>query len=730
MATMELDLPAAYRELDLTTRYPAAMEDDEFVPVGPEFEQFANALDDAMSPLLSTTEKRDRLLDLPRKYHENALKRLVKLRDARARLDDFDMDTDEIEDPEPSPEQLEEINEVEKEVQTWDLLRRILPLRHLSSLTQAQIPRLQNLQDSSSPKDNLDYFLNTNSIAKERRAVLQWLQSNASSGPDIDNLTRDLQQNADRGDIIAHGWLHTRSSIKLKKRITGWPHLLDRQSLTISKSHTTSSGTPMVTQLDPDAPLRQGKALQPQDEYFERAIWVGCFEHLRRGSGLEKIREWCAERTELWRAVSVSGMLLSEGDKAGDTFAETDPASLALWRRMCFGLARQGGSDDYERAVYGVLSGDIPSVEKVASTWDDHLFVHYNALLRTQIDQFLMEQCPPGIASSLTTSFPSFDAIQYHGDSEDIEKRLLRSLQSKLAIGCEGFEPNKALQAAIIAREVGEYLSEQGAALAAPSQSMALVPSKKLDAQSLKYFNLDDHRGLRIVAHVYVLVTMLERLDVEENLLSAQIPRTTDQWAQDNILSYYTDLLRRAGLQAMIPLYCSILDPSRMNEVLSDSMILIKYEDKQRELEERRWSLKLMEKANINVLTFVKDQAMLLYDNLAIETGEAFEAKDSFRILEDPKAGVGKHIKADFISGDDEDRIDPRHDRLISALEWLLLVDQTWPNVFAVGTEIYKYFLSMFKRGLSKIAFTNRRQGICTSTQHDKSWREFPSPKS
>ena len=33
---------------------------------------------------------------------------------------------------------------------------------------------------------------------------------------------------------------------------------------------------------------------------------------------------------------------------------------------MCF-LARKGGGDEYERAVYGILSGDISSVEPVCN---------------------------------------------------------------------------------------------------------------------------------------------------------------------------------------------------------------------------------------------------------------------------------------------------------------------------------------------------------------------------
>ena len=662
--------------------------------VGPEFEQFANDLDDCLSPLLSLAEKREKILDLPRKYHENALKRLSKLEPRITRNQNDDANTD-ADNELGTLRESDPVKQLEREAQTWDLLRRLLPLRHQASETQANRSRLENLADKPSTTNALHHFLDTNSDAKERRAVLQWLQTNAASGPEIDELTEKLQKNADRGDIIAHGWLHTRSAIKNRKRVTGWPHLLDRQSANTSNSLLTDSGAPLVTQLDPDACTRQGRKLQPQDEYFERAIWLGCFEHLRRGSNLQTLREWCEERTEMWRAVSLSAMLLS-GDE-DEVSSAADPTALTLWRRMCFGLARQGGSDDYERAVYGVLSGDIQSVEKVASTWDDHLFAHYNALLRTQIDHFLLKQCTQDVASNLITTFPAFDAIQFHGEQGGAEKRLLKSLESQTSTRQEALMPHKALQAAVISKEVQEYLFDQGFELGAQTK-----PTPKLFSdgaasrdRSLRVFKQDELDGLRIVAHVFALVSVLERLANEEqghtnnhSIVSEQQQRTT----RENVIAHYTDLLRRAKLPELVPLYCSLLDTPRLYEVLSSNLIL------EQQLENRLVQLKLIKRANINVMEFVQVQASMLYDRVVKDskTPRVHEGSFGFQILEDgpPSTRLGRTIKADFF-GEDENDVDPQHDHLIRSLEWLLLVDETWADVFAAGTRIYKYFLRM-----------------------------------
>ncbi|KAM5356291.1 hypothetical protein ACJ41O_002937 [Fusarium nematophilum] len=657
---------------------------------GPEIEEFANALDDCLSPPLAPAERRERILDLPRRYYENALRRLAQVRPRMVRdgtQDDVDMDGDDADFAHDNPASAELINRLEREAQTWDLLRRLLPLRYPNS--DADQPPF-DLEQGSKKKDLLHDFLASDPSARERQAVIQWLQTNAASGPDIDELARELQQNADRGDIIAHGWLHTRSSIKLRKSVTAWPHLLDRQSPAIATSFFNSDGAPLVTQLDPDAATRQGRKLEPQDEYFERAIWLGCFEHLRRGSSPETIREWCQERTEMWRAISTSAVLLSTGDN--EKLPISNPASIALWRRMCFSLARSGGCDDYERAVYGVLSGDIPSVEKVALTWDDFLFANYNALLRTQLDTYILGRCPPDVASNLTQSFSSFDAVQFHGDMETVDKRLIRSLEANQQIRAEANEPSKALQASLISKEIGHHLYEQGLVISAGAGENAskLYRSEPKDLGGLnkeRFFQSTQHYGLRIVAHIYLLITLLDKLTSGDDSLAPLSSPPDHRRSQENLLAGYANYLRLAQLQELIPLYCSILEAPRSYEVLSYNLI------PENDTKQRLMQLRLIKKAGIDVFKFVKTQAWLLYDDLP-PPKSPFPAKESFSIIEPgpPTSRRGRPIRPDFF-GDEEDAIEKSHEHLIRSLEWLLLVQETWPNVFSMGTKVYKYFL-------------------------------------
>ena len=667
--------------MEMDTSAPPTPAEPVLIDAGPEVDQFAKLLDSCLSSKAPTDEKREQLLDLPRQYHRITIDRQRKLRPRASQNGDIDMMTEDKEDPDASEEEAQLHEKVSKEAQTWDLLSRVLPLRHAQP-TSAARNKLERLKMAGRNNEDLSAsllgsFFQNDLVARERRAVLQWLQTSAASGPSIDDLTRDLQQSADRGEIVAHGWVHTRSAIKYKKTTTGWSHLLDRQpSSKTMETHQTSRGKPMVTQLDPDACSRQGRELQPQDAFFEQAIWLGCFEHLRRGSSLEEIRDWCSERTEAWRAISMSGVFLSTDD--ADIAECTSPASVALWRRMCYTLAQKGTSDKYEAAVYGLMSGDISTVEKVATTWEDYLFTHYNALLRAQIDNYILEKCPPAEAARMVQSFPTFNALQSYGEGKQVETKILHTLSQKPGPKDELTDPNKALQSAILSRGLDDYFLEQGRLLSLPSEQQTVAG----------YFRADDLDGLRILAHVWVIITVLAAFeDAAGSYVTSKMP---PRWeTESHIIAQYANFLRRANLEELIPTYCSIIPTKQRHMILSTN--LIHEEDNSR----RQSLLLLMQKAGIDTVQYVEDQTGYYFDKIVEAQPKHDGAALVFSCLGDgsSSARVGQGIKADFF-GEDEDDVEPNHACLVRSIEWLKLVRASWPSVFSWGTAAYKTFLS------------------------------------
>lgn len=680
--------------------------------MGREVERFAEVLD-GYNPLRATAsdEKYDMTIDLIDLYYDTALDTLARLREQhqaerrkkdglrwrkkmrgfKITMDDEDMEVEEDGNQFLEPQTtLEDLLRWEQEAQTWDLLRRLVRRRFPppGSKNKNAEPRHKPNQYTTE-REVWDEFLESDTLALERRTVLQWLKDTAEeTGEDIDVLVHDLQQNAERGDIIAHGWIHTKAAIKNQKRLHSWPQALDPTSAEVQRVHLNSAGTELlITQLDPDAMTRQDRKLEAQDEYFERAVWLGCYEMLRRGKDPAEIREWCSERTEVWRAVSMSG-LPDEEPAVEDEIG--NPASNALWRRMCFSLARNGGGDEYERAVYGILSGDISSVEPVCRSWDDFVFTHYNALLRTQFDHHLQKRFPQSAISSTVSNFGSFDAVQFHGDSRTAGKRLVETLKTDPRTSDETLQPMKMLQGVLIANQFDNFIYQQGLALSELANARGtsnLIPAtdeRPENAEINKYVALDDHDSLRVLTHVLLVFISL----------GLDLGGAFRQTVTENVIVAYISFLRLAGKEELIPLYCSQLSGARRYATLSRNLIDVT------DHEQRITQINLMKELGLDAQEFVKFQSRYLFADYPDEndrTGE-YPAAGSFKLLEDSLDSSGQKVRRD-IFGDDPEKVERVDMLFIRSLEWYLLVDGLWSETFMVGTMLYLRFFSQYILG-------------------------------
>ncbi|KAF3764894.1 hypothetical protein M406DRAFT_292118 [Cryphonectria parasitica EP155] len=657
------------------------------IHAGPEVEEFGRWLDECSLTHATPDKKRERVLQLVTRYHDFTNEKATVLRErrnlerlARGRRWDPSQSSDDANDAETDNTQdaveVDDAARWESEAQTWGLLARLLPLRHPD-------PAAKPLKSSFtllSRRDYWDDFILTDSVAQERKAVLEWLQSTASAGPPIDELVQEFQQKADRGDLVTHGWLHTREAIKLHKSVNAIPSVLEPDSASMA-------GFSYVTQLDPDSMTRQGRKLEPHDEYFERAIWLGCYHLLRRGSTMEEIRDWCTERTEIWRAGTISALPLSAlGD---DDISDFDPSSFILWRRMCYALVKSGGTDDWERGVYGVLSGDIDSVLAVCKTWDDFIFAHYNALLRTQFDSYLIKQCGPTAASSQV--LPSFDAVQYLGEGPAVAKKLVEQIEADGTYFAQAHkEANtaaKALQGAIIANTLGSYIYQQGLALSTEANQDGksfLIPDFNLgpsEGNASKYTKMSEHDGLRVITHIVIMINALESQNADSRL-----PGGLDNMVAEHAIAAYVSFLRLAQLELLIPLYCAQLSDTRRYEILSLNIIHV------RDREEQMALLNQIRRVGMDIRTFLKEQPRHFLKQLE-DTASVPPNKERFHILKSSQPDVicGRGIIPDFIGGDG--RNDMVHENLIRSMEWLFAGEGNLLTACEFGIKIYQYFL-------------------------------------
>lgn len=366
-----------------------------------------------------------------------------------------------------------------------------------------------------------------------------------------------------------------------------------------------------------------------------------------------------------------------------DEDASGNSESSSLWRKMCYVLASNSGTDDYKRAVFGILSGDIRTVEPVCRTWNDFLFANYNALLRSQFENFAQQVRPPTTTSSiLIPGVP--DATQAFGSPETANKKVVDMLKSDPRTQAQSMQPMKMLQGVLIGDSFPDFIYQQGLALSkaanATGVSKLLPPNKKQPEREdvMKYIALDDHDSLRVLAHMLLIFIGL-------NMDLGGVFRETEV---QNIIVAYVSFLRLAGKEELIPLYCSQLSGTRKYAILCRNLIDVTNH------EARETQIELMKDLGLDVQEFVSLQARYLVGDYK-DTVVGYPARSGFKIFEPAYENnfTARKVKVDFF-GDDPDCIERIDMLLIRSMEWYLLVDGMWTETFAVGTALYLRFFS------------------------------------
>ena len=579
----------------------------------------------------------------------------------------------------------------EQEEQTWDLLELMLrteyPTLNSANLPRDKSPELvrpksdEKLHHYSPESDLWKSFLASDDQAWERHTVLTWLRKSADqSGQDIEQVVEELESGADRGTgLWAHSWLYSKEAIKGQKRLRSWPKALEPDAPGLDASLLNSDKTqPLVTQLDPDAVTRQGRALELQDQCFERAIWLACWEMVRRGKDWSYMREWCEQRVENWRATAMHGDFRSAAFEPSST---ANWQSRALWRKTCALAAKEGGIDEYESAVYGVLSGYLPSVLKVSRRWDDHLFAHYNSYLLHSFDHYTKVNFPSRVSNQLSDQHSSFNFSIFGGQRVLSGNQLVEKMKHIDAIKEEALTPFKTLQGSLIAKAFDEFIFRHGARLAksanAEGKSKTVEPMSDsiLEGTVTADLRMEDYELLRLITHIVFIYQDLGFNFGEGDRL----------YAMETIIVAYIDFLSKAGKQQLLPLYASRLSPQRSVACLGRQLSSI------RDREERQTFIRLMTQQGISVPDVLSTHLiMIITDTPASEYNSISESYPKLQILEPSKDSlIPRQIRSNFVGrAMTEDQQD-----LIRGFEWYLLLERNWRETMLVGTVVYKHLL-------------------------------------
>jgi nuclear pore complex protein Nup107 len=576
----------------------------------------------------------------------------------------------------------EVVQRLQLESETWELLLNLISVDEPSSRAytkSSQNAAFRNLHRYSSDREIWEQFLDADQFAKECVVVMKWLENIAQSTPQSwDSLIIELEAQAERGEgLWAHGWLYTKEAIKGQKRLRSWPQPLDPNDSGIPLSLLGSDKQEsLITQLDPDAITRQKLGLQKQDQFFERATWLTFWKMLRQGENWTKIRQFSQERLEGWRAVSLCGSSVDPETAGGRTPADDSTTRMAnyhsqeAWRAACIALSHNPYTEDFEQAVYALLSGEIEPAYQVCQSWNDYIYVFYNHLLLARYRNFCVQL-------QRRLSQPAMAPLAFVPDPpQHLDVRnFLESVKLNERVGSEARNPYRTLQAVILSRNYDDFLDSTAYAIASrgPTSLVPRLPSTSVDDAAL--IVTGDQDALRILTHLAVIARSLGYTRSRTEFSDI---------ASINVIAYI-EALHQALVLDPIPLYVSLLPRSARESVLG--RLLVEIVDPQHRLRQA----KQIDKYPIDLTALLESQWQWVVTEARARDNPEQQLHVS-RVVSDMKTG-GRimPVKKDFIGS----TVSEWDERLICSLEWHRYLHADWITTCERGAILYRRFFGM-----------------------------------
>lgn len=586
-------------------------------------------------------------------------------------------------------------NDLELESSLWTLSSNLLPYRNQETIEKFRYSQNSGLLELDRYSTNLEIWsamLEVDSVADQYDTMLSWLQEwKQNNSPELRDDSLESWARTDRGDgPSTMGNIFTKGSIKNLKRKRVHPGPLDSKDPDI-RTHLRrdSDGAILVTQMDPDAPLRQNALLELQDELYETSAWHMCWEMLRRGWPLEKCRDWWQERNELWRYLvsqTPAGQSEAHADKSLDRIANL--ASNRLYAELCKELGyQQLSDDDFENAVYGIVGGSYAAAVPACKTIDDHLFCLVNEMLIERYEQFL---------KAYDQKIENPKLVEYRPQPSKMQEisKYFKMAQTEKSTRDEAHQPLKYLQCAIMSGDVVPFLQELGHAAAqmaySTGESKALFDQDQTDVGECAQVAARNEDGVRIVVHLQLALQALGLLEGAYK---------SDPVALENNIINYIGFLERHAKYLLLPLYASKLSSDRQPRVLG--RILSKVTNSR----ERDTQLRLMKQYDIpvnKVIYTICDYARKIWSPSLVEDAPA-------KIVEYKKKIVS--IKAGFIG----ETIDEQDREVIEAHEWVSYIDtKNWGMAVWLVTTLYKALLLSGK--IAAARYLSTRVGLATTS--------------
>nr|XP_038039752.1 LOW QUALITY PROTEIN: nuclear pore complex protein Nup107 [Anas platyrhynchos] len=422
---------------------------------------------------------------------------------------------------------------LKQEMVTWRLLSALYRDRIQSALEDETAPL------NASEKTNIENLFQKDSFVRQSQMVVDWLESIAKD--EIGDFSDNIEFYAK--SVYWENTLHV-----LKQRQLGT---------------YTGSSRALVTELDPDAPIRQKLPLDDLDREDDARLLKYLFTLIRAGMK-DEAQRLCKRCGQAWRAATLEGWKLYH-DPNRNGGRELEPVEgnpyRCIWKISCWRMAEEEQFNRYERAIYAALSGNLKQLLPVCDTWEDTVWAYFRVMVDTLVEQEIRTSV---VATEETEELPR-EYLETNWTSEKVFEEL-QATDKKRVIE-ENQEHYHVIQKFIILGDVDGLMEEFSKWL---SKERSVLPGHLL----------------RFMTHLILFFRTLGLQTKEE--VSVEVLKT---YIQRLISEKHTDL---------IAFYVSYLPPE-----LSVSQYALFLEDVT-ESDQRHHCLELAREAGLDVAAITK----------------------------------------------------------------------------------------------------------------------------
>ncbi|XP_068132812.1 nuclear pore complex protein Nup107 isoform X2 [Hyperolius riggenbachi] len=249
-----------------------------------------------------------------------------------------------------------------QEMVTWRLIG-LLYRDRIHSATEDE-----NMFDIAAPNASekiiIDKLFERDSLVRQSQLVVDWLESIAKD--DVEDFSENIEYYAK-----AVYWENTLSTLK-------------KRSLS-----ALGSSRALVSELDPDAPIRQKLPLDDLDREDDIRLLKYLFTLIRAGKTNEAQR-LCKRCGQAWRAATLEGWKLYHDPNitgGGELQPVEGNPHRCVWKTCCWRMAEDEQFSRYERAIYATLSGNLRQLLPVCETWEDTVWAYFRVMVDSLVEQ-------------------------------------------------------------------------------------------------------------------------------------------------------------------------------------------------------------------------------------------------------------------------------------------------------------------------------------------------------